>query len=271
MTFPSEATAILINQLVDNNTHGMLGTVLLSAGLGDYDPGDKDKEGKNINKPSRLRMAITKAPPAVREKALQKLTIITCNSLASKGQPEWLHELVGELRAANLSLHAETSQVKENEWSDPTMLYAWQLGPLGADEIPITVQAGQLESLLIKNSLETAAGHYAQAFENFKAGNFESSNSQLRPALEETLLELTHRATNWTRTDKGGDAIEVLKGKKMFEEGEHDYFKGLWKISHANGSHPGMTTAADAEFRFHAITAAIYFLVHRYSKSTSAS
>lgn len=148
---------------------------------------------------------------------------------------------------------------------EPTPFYTWRLGPLGADEIPLTEQAGQLERLLRGHTLDVAAEHYAQAFENFKAGNFESCNGQLRPALEEALLELADRSTKWTWTTQGGDAINALHGKGMFEEGEHDYFKGLWKMSHKDGPHPGLTTATEAESRFHAVTAAIYFLIHRYS------
>lgn len=131
-----------------------------------------------------------------------------------------------------------------------------------AEEVPITAQAGQLETLLSTHGLDTAATHYAQAFENFTAGNLEAANGQLRPALEEALVTLTQRATGWKGAG-GGNAINTLDGKDYFEEGELDYFKGLWKISHGEGPHPGLTTEAEAEFRFHAITAAIYFLVHR--------
>ena len=152
--------------------------------------------------------------------------------------------------------------VKRNSWSEPETQFTWRLGPLGADEIPVTAQAGQLEALLHHHNLPIAATHYAQAFENFKTGFLEAANGQLRAALEDTLVGLTSRATGWAGSG-GGSAIDTLNGKGYFAEGQHNYFVGLWKISHGQGSHPGLTTQVDAEFRFYAITAAIYFLVHR--------
>jgi hypothetical protein len=262
MTYPEEATAILIGAS-QGYTHSTIGTLLMSVGLGVYDPGDESVDGRSINKEKRLTTAIKKAPSEAKEKALRKLTVKLCNDFAEIERPDWLDELIDELRSAGLSLHADAREFKQYEWSAPETRYTWRLGPLGADEIPVTSQAGQLEDLLTKHNLAVAANHYAQAFDNFKAGNLEASNSQLRTALEETLLKLTSRATGWKATNQGGDAIDVLSGKKYFQDGEHNYFLGLWKISHGQGAHPGLTSEAEAEFRFHAITAAIYFLVHR--------
>lgn len=235
----------------------------MSAGLGDFDPGDQSPTGRGINKPKRLTMAIQNAPTGVRDQALGKLTVNICDDLAKISRPDWLDPLIEELRSGGLSLYANALEVQENAWSAPVVHHRWKLGPLGAGEIPVPVQASQLEALLTKHNLDVAAAHFAQAYEGFRAGNLEASNGQLRPALEETLLTLTSRATGWTSTGKGGDAISVLDGKKLLAAGEHDYFKGLWKISHANGPHPGLSNQAEAEFRFHAITAAIYYLVHR--------
>lgn len=235
----------------------------MSVGLGSFDPGDKSSDGRGINREKRLTAAIQKAPSEIREKALRKLTVKLCNERAELGRHGWVDNLIEELRPAGISLHADPREIKQYEWSEPETRYTWRLGPLGADEIPVTAQAGQLEALLAKHNLDVAAKHYGQAFESFKARNLEASNGQLRAALEETLVTLTSRATGWVGNSKGGSAIDVLNSKKCLEEGEHNYFLGLWKISHGQGSHPGLTTEAEAEFRFHAITAAIYFLVHR--------
>jgi hypothetical protein len=262
MTYPEEATAILINQY-ENYGHSAIGTLLMSVGLGTYDPGSESPDGRGINREKRLTTAIQKAPSEIRDKALRKLTVKLCNDLADLERPEWVDELIEELRSADLSLHADPREEKRHEWSEAETHYTWRLGPLGAEEIPVTTQAGQLEALLAKHNLAVAANHYAQAFESFKAGNLEASNGQLRAALEEILVTLTSQATGWVGNNKGGSAIDVLNGKKYFEDGEHDYFLGLWKISHGQGSHPGLTNEAESEFRFHAITAAIYFLVHR--------
>lgn len=270
MTYPDEAAAILIGEY-ENYGHSAIGTFLMKAGLSKYDPGRESPDGKNINRPARLTTAIQKAPNEIREKALRKLTVWLCEDKASEEIPKWVEDLISVLREADLALHHETTEVQKNAWSEPTPSYSWRLGPLGADEIPLTAQAGQLEQLLLSHSLDVAAEHYSQAFDNFKASNFESSNGQLRTALEEVLLELADRTTNWTRTTQGGDALVVLKDKGIFVEGEHDYFKGLWKLSHKDGPHPGLTTNTEAEFRFHAVTAAIYFLIHRSTNANSST
>lgn len=270
MTYPDEAAAILIGEY-ENYGHSAIGTLLMKAGLSKYDPGKESPDGKGINREARLTTAIQKAPKEIREKALRKLTVRLCEDKASEEIPEWVEELIAELREADLALHYEVTEIKKNAWSEPTPFYTWRLGPLGTDEIPLTAQAGQLEQLLLRHSLDVAAEHYSQAFDNFKAGNFESSNGQLRTTLEEALLELADRSTNWTRTTQGGDALDVLKNKGIFVEGEHDYFKGLWKLSHKDGPHPGLTTDTEAEFRFHAITAAIYFLIHRSTNASSGT
>ncbi|WP_146065709.1 hypothetical protein [Arthrobacter pityocampae] len=261
MTYPDTAAAIIIS-VYETSTHSQIGTLLMKVGLGPYDPGNETRGGQGINKEKRLTTAIQTAPSAVREKALARLTVKLCNERAATERPEWLDELVEELRLADLSLHGDAVEVKRYDWSDPETQFTWRLGPLGADEIPVTAQAGQLEALLTNHNLPVAANHYAQAFESFKAGSLEASNGQLRAALENTLVSLTTRATGWSG-GPGGSAIDTLNGKGYFADGEHNYFVGIWKISHGQGAHPGLTTEAEAEFRFHAITAAIYFLVHR--------
>ena len=261
MKFPQQATAIIIEALVQYR-HAEIGPILMRAGIGDTDPG-QERRGISYNKNRRVEMAIKDAPDEVRESALRKLVLYICNSSAStEVSPEWLVELVEVLRSGGIALHADVNEERINHWSPPRTRRTWRLGPMGAQELPATKQAGQLESLLAKHGLGIAARHYAQAFANFTAGNLESSNGQLRAALEDTLVTLTRRRTAWTG-DGGGSAIDALNGKKYFQEGEHDFFKGLWKISHGEGSHPGLTTDAEAEFRFSAITSAMYFLLHR--------
>lgn len=263
MTYPDEAAAILIGEY-EKYSHSQIGTYLMKVGLSQVDPGKETPDGRGINREARLTTAFRKAPAELREKALKKLTVLLCTDRASEEIPDWVDELVAELREVGLSLHHDMTEIQKDVWSDPTPFYTWRIGPLGSEEIPLTAHSGQLEGLLRKNNLDVAAEHYSQAFDNFKTGNFEASNGQLRTALEEALLELADRSTSWTRTTQGGDAIAALAGKRMFADGEHDYFKGLWKLSHKDGPHPGLTTATEAEFRFHAITASIYFLIHRY-------
>jgi hypothetical protein len=40
--------------------------------------------------------------------------------------------------------------------------------------------------------------------------------------------------------------------------------KGLWKMIHTKGSHPGRSDAHETRFRMHAITATARLLLHRF-------
>lgn len=265
MTFPQEATAILIN-VASERSQADIGVLLMSIGLGEHDPGTETRAGVYLARPKRLTMAIQAAPSELRNVALKKMTLQVLEATHPAFPANWVEDLTAELRSAGIALHSKVVEIEPapgySKRTPPATMTKWSIGPLGANETPITVQAGQLESLLIANSLPVAASHYAQAFESFKSGSLEASNGQLRAALEDTLVELTQLATGWAGNG-GGSAIDTLNGKNYFEPGEHDYFRGLWKISHGEGSHPGLSTQAEAEFRFHAVTSAIYFLIHR--------
>lgn len=62
----------------------------------------------------------------------------------------------------------------------------------------------------------------------------------------------------------GSPAIEALEASNSFEPGEHDYVKGFWKMSHTNGSHPGLSSEEEALFRFSAATSAVTFFINRW-------
>lgn len=50
----------------------------------------------------------------------------------------------------------------------------------------------------------------------------------------------------------------------LFEKGEYEYVIGLWRMSHKNGSHPGLSNDEEALFRLYAIVSLLRFLVHRF-------
>jgi hypothetical protein len=44
--------------------------------------------------------------------------------------------------------------------------------------------------------------------------------------------------------------------------------RGLWKLSHTNGPHPGQSDADEVRFRMHAITATARFLLRHFPDAT---
>lgn len=119
------------------------------------------------------------------------------------------------------------------------------------------------EEELRNHGLDVAANHLGQAYRAFVAGDLEASNAQLRPAFEATVMRIAETKAAWTGVS-GGAAIQAIDGAGLFEKGEADLVIGLWRMSHKNGSHPGLSNDAEALFRVTAVTALLRYLVARF-------
>ena len=119
------------------------------------------------------------------------------------------------------------------------------------------------EAELRAHGLDLAATHLGQAFRAFSAHDLEAPNAQLRPAFEETVTTIATKCTRWSGTS-GGAAIQAIGDAGLFEKGELEMVLGLWRMSHRNGSHPGLTSDDEALFRVTAVTALLRYLVSRF-------
>jgi len=81
-----------------------------------------------------------------------------------------------------------------------------------------------------------------------------------RTTFESVLLELAARRTGRATTD-GGRAIDALESNGDSPFGPNEYVRGLWKLSHTGGSHPGLSDEEDAHHRIYAISAITSWLV----------
>lgn len=150
-------------------------------------------------------------------------------------------------------------------WStSSTTQIRWTITPLGYTGLPVASLASDLADQLSTKGFTTAAGHYDQALSAFQTRNWASSNSQLRTTFESVLIELATRRGGITARG-GGGAIDALQSNGDLPFGPNEYVRGLWKLSHAGGSHPGLSDEEDAHHRMYAISAIVGWLVRTYA------
>jgi hypothetical protein len=89
----------------------------------------------------------------------------------------------------------------------------------------------------------------------------------MRTMLEEVIVHVAV-ANGFSRTwqGEGGRALAYLidtTGLLPPSDGG-DYIRGLWRITHTNGPHPGTSPAGEAHFRVQAMTSAARYLIDRF-------
>lgn len=246
----SERTESIISALAAEYSHGELTGLLKYASLGRNDPGPEKPNGSWNNKPTRVSAALGKNPSS---ESLIALATKILNDGAG-GNQEWVGELRSSLLDDGYSLDVDKGK--------------WSVAPIGAAEIPLSPQYSDLEAALTDKGFTVSANHYQQAFSAFKRQDWEACNASTRATVEGFFMEVATAKANFTPRpghSNGTPAIEKLSQAGMFEPGEHDYVKGFWKMSHTNGSHPGLSSGQEALFRFSAATSALAFFIHRWT------
>lgn len=119
--------------------------------------------------------------------------------------------------------------------------------------MPLGPQISALERKLEQSGYDVARLHYAQAVSSYVAGELEGSNAQLRTTLESILVETARRHGGFNGT-QGGPALRSLRDAGVLLDGEEDLLRGLFKLSHRRGSHPGVSTPLEAIFRLQVTT-----------------
>lgn len=247
----SQRTEAIISEQAATYSHGQLTALLKYANLGHKDPGKEKAGGSWNNIPTRISTALGKNPST--ESLIDLGTKILNERASVDPEPDWVEELRGSLLKDGYSLNFGDEK--------------WSISPVGAGEVPLSPQVSNLEAALLTHGFNVAANHYQQAFSSFKAQSWEACNASTRATVEGFLVEVaTQKAGFVARAGQGGggNAIQALSNSNMFEPGEHDYVKGFWKMSHTNGSHPGLSSEEEALFRFSAATSAVTFFINRW-------
>ena len=127
--------------------------------------------------------------------------------------------------------------------------------------VQVTDEVTWIEADLKRRGWTTAAGHYRQAIEAFASGtNWASANGQLRAFFEDLVCQAAGVPLGNGQVQKAFDALEVA-GKLV--KGECEFGKALWKLLHANGSHPGLSDQDESRFRLLTLTGYARYLLSR--------
>lgn len=256
----SERTVGILIDEASEWGHGELTSLLMRSGASKGDPGHDSGLSRAKRAGAALRQALTDG----NERGLLDVARNLLNSFRPADPAvQWVQDLVAALRADGYLAQRHVTPGDNTIWPPKAETYNWTVEPLGGDEAPLPPQVGSVQQELNVRGLTVAATHFAQAFRAYTAGDREASNAQLRPAFESTVIAIAEAKTAWRGTS-GGQAIDALNSTGLFGKGEYEYVMGLWRMSHKNGSHPGLSSEEEALFRFNAVTALLRFLVHRF-------
>lgn len=266
MHISQKTVGLLIEHVARHESQATLGAFLKRHGLGDADPGPDERKFSEMSKAKRADKALSAALRSEKEDELVDLAVTALrNQEETSKAPGWVLDLLGSLRADGFSCTpTSTSVPPTSTWGTPTTEVRWTVTPLGYTGLPIASLSSDLADQLKSKGFTTAAGHYDQALDALRKQNWASSNSQLRTTFESVLLELARARTGSTVVG-GGAAIDALQKNGDLPYGPNEYLRGLWKLSHPGGAHPGLSNEEDALHRIYAISAIVGWLVRSFA------
>jgi hypothetical protein len=267
MQISQKTVGLLIDYLAANTSQATLGGELKRHNLGDADPGPDERRSSTMSKAKRADIALSAALKRGKEDELIDLATTALHDHEDDpASPDWVRELLASLRTDGFNCTATTTAVASasTRSSSTTTEIRWGITPLGYTGLPVVSLASDLANQLSTKGFTTAAGHYDQALNAFHARDWAASNSQLRTTFESVLLELANRRTK-TATKGGGRAIDALQANGDLPLGPNEYVRGLWKLSHVGGSHPGLSDEEDAHHRIYAVSAMVGWLVRSFA------
>jgi hypothetical protein len=106
--------------------------------------------------------------------------------------------------------------------------------------------------------LVIARNHFEQTNRAFDRNDWEAANGQFRSAFDATYDALA-AVRGCPSNKRGGVARQWLTNQGMLTEDESDLLKAFAAFAGRNGSHPGLSDAADSQLRRHFATALISF------------
>jgi hypothetical protein len=140
--------------------------------------------------------------------------------------------------------------------------------PTDAAPVPLAGEITALEADLAARSYTIALNHYQQAVDGFTHHKYESSNGDLRTMLEDLVTRLAVDYCGYNREERvnqGGTAVNhLVAGGYLPEQDGGMFLRGLWKLAHTHGSHPGRSGADEARFRMQTFTATARYLLNYF-------
>lgn len=133
------------------------------------------------------------------------------------------------------------------------------------------VEQSRLQIELNRHNLQQMHHFLDQSLENYVNGNYEAANAMTRSALEYFVQEIATRIS----VLRGGEAIpftghhgiqpvhyrDYLHDRHFLDDSEHRFLNAFYGYGSSNGSHPGISSEAEARLRRFVVTGiALLFL-----------
>jgi hypothetical protein len=273
----SEPTIGTLIEAGQRLTADHLKTLLLKAGI-------HYRETKDPNKQELLRWRLLRArddaykgdETAARGLLTFATELVQHSVMNPEAAPPWFGELCDALLADGYELTWEGTPTRTIGSGYTTFVergnIRYRILPTDAAPVPLPEQINALEAELAARGYTGVLNHYRQAIDGFTNHKYESANGDLRTALEDLVTRLAEDHTGYQRrpgSSQGGAAIaHMVDDGYLSADGGGMLLRGLWKLSHTNGSHPGQSNADEARFRIQVITATARFLLRHFPMAT---
>lgn len=279
MTTLSEPTVGLLVQIAaDARTRDQLNTLFLRADLekdryltyDDFGGGGSSKLGLvRDHLLGALRAARVPGDDAHRSLLTFVRLLVEQTVRDPEDPPAWFADLVESLLGDGYQLVWDREE-EMTDWGEPSrnVGVTYRILPTDNGPVPLAAEISALERDLGLRGYSDAVNHYRQAVNNFGQHQYEAANGQLRTMLEALVVRLAKDKVGYVGAGKageGGRAIKHIVSIGALPEGDGGRFlRGLWDMTHTNGSHPGQSTADECRMRMQVITATARFLLSRF-------
>jgi hypothetical protein len=268
----SEPTLGVLIEAGQSLTGNHLKTLLMKAGI-------HYRETKDSDKQELLRWRLLRAhgeaddgdEDAARGLLKFATDVVQKAVLNPENPPAWFGELRDALLADGYELTWEGTPPRTIGSFFVRGDIRYKILSTDAGPVPLAEQITALEAELAARGYTSVRNHYQQAVDGFTHHKYESANGDLRTALEDLVTRLAEDHTGYQRkpqANQGAAAIRhMVDGGYLPEDDGGMLLRGLWKLSHTNGSHPGQSDPDQARFRMQVITAVARFLLSHFPAS----
>lgn len=259
-----------------------LTTMLMRAGIYEYSPRKTGIQSENKAELIRSRLLAAQGAAQEGDTAARRGLLAFATNLVQRAvtnpehPPPWFSELRDALLADGYELTWKGDAPRNEPLTGGTWVairgsIRYSILPTDAAPVPLAGEISALEADLAARGYMSVLNHYRQAVDGFTNHKYESANSDLRTALEDLVTRLAedHGYQRQPQASQGSPAISHMidNGHLPAREGGL-LLRGLWQLSHTNGSHPGQSDADETRFRMQVITATARFLLRRFPART---
>jgi hypothetical protein len=248
-------------------------TMLMVSGLSDGDPSGEPNKSELVRQPLlNARKRASTSNDAKAHEALLEFARCLAEALSST-RGTYHHRLEEALRSDGYELQITPDL--------PTGRNTCRILPSEPPVAPLNPEMTAFEAELDSRGYKTALGHYQSAIKNFAEQDHPASNGQLRCTLESLVVSLAVDHTGYIDTGKANQGTQAIKtlnvplqpgqpqppcvlGQPLPEQDGGALLRGVWGISHLNGSHPGLSDAQEARIRMQLVTALGQLLLRHF-------